>query len=699
MEIAGQDAELPEMQKALALLRLAGAGRLPGDRGAGSSTCRSSRATPSTASPRTASSTRSFCRPCAAKIRDRKGKVLATVRPSYNLYVTPRLLTSEGFARLRAALGMNGDEAMDVWERVQTASAARPTRHAARAAGAAGRGHLARGDGRHRDGRRDPGREDRLGAAPLVPAGRARGARARLHERGLGRRAAREEGRGLPRRRSRRPHRASSGSGRATCAGAPASRRSSSTATGCPSPTSTSSSTGRTRSRPWPGTTSSSRIDADVQTASPSAALRNASAAAAVVLDVDTGRVLALVSKPGFDPNEMSGHLTRRRPAAPAHRPLPPAARQDAQRDLLPGLDVQGGLGARGARGPARHAGGAHQVPRVVRDRAAPLPLHEDARRGRALRRHRAELQRLLLRARRAARHDGPPREVRRRPRPGRAHRPRPQRRGRRLRADRGVVPRAEAREPQGRGLPGRAGAQRRHRPGLDARDARADGDALRGDRERRQAVAAADRRPRRGARRPGARGVRRRACGARSPSRPRTSPSCARRWWASSTSPRARPSRRARRRSRSRARRARRRCTAATPSAGGYEGGDHAWFVGFAPAGRPKIALAVLVEHGGHGGDVAAPVAMEIVDNYFDNVVARGQGRAARRPAAPPSPQRELPDAPPTARAALDEAGLARRVRRGSALEPSQGPRRRSPMMRRASSPGARSASASTGR
>jgi penicillin-binding protein 2 len=53
----------------------------------------------------------------------------------------------------------------------------------------------------------------------------------------------------------------------------------------------------------------------------------------------------------------------------------------------------------------------------------------------------------------------------------------------------------------------------------------------------------------------------------------------------------------------------------------GGYESATHAWFVGFAPAGRPKIAIAVLVEHGGHGGDVAAPLAMEIVDKTFETV------------------------------------------------------------------------------
>jgi len=52
------------------------------------------------------------------------------------------------------------------------------------------------------------------------------------------------------------------------------------------------------------------------------------------------------------------------------------------------------------------------------------------------------------------------------------------------------------------------------------------------------------------------------------------------------------------------------------------YERVDHAWFAGFAPAAKPRIAFAILVEHGGHGGSVAAPVAAEIVENYFDSVV-----------------------------------------------------------------------------
>jgi penicillin-binding protein 2 len=44
----------------------------------------------------------------------------------------------------------------------------------------------------------------------------------------------------------------------------------------------------------------------------------------------------------------------------------------------------------------------------------------------------------------------------------------------------------------------------------------------------------------------------------------------------------------------------------------------DHAWFVGYAPANDPKIAIAVLVEHGGHGGAAAAPVAKKVIEEYL---------------------------------------------------------------------------------
>jgi penicillin-binding protein 2 len=40
----------------------------------------------------------------------------------------------------------------------------------------------------------------------------------------------------------------------------------------------------------------------------------------------------------------------------------------------------------------------------------------------------------------------------------------------------------------------------------------------------------------------------------------------------------------------------------------------DHAWFIGFAPYENPRIAFAIFVEHGGHGGSAAGPVAAAIV-------------------------------------------------------------------------------------
>ena len=43
----------------------------------------------------------------------------------------------------------------------------------------------------------------------------------------------------------------------------------------------------------------------------------------------------------------------------------------------------------------------------------------------------------------------------------------------------------------------------------------------------------------------------------------------------------------------------------------------DHALFIAYAPADDPKIALAILVENGGHGGSVAGPIARVVID-YF---------------------------------------------------------------------------------
>jgi len=40
----------------------------------------------------------------------------------------------------------------------------------------------------------------------------------------------------------------------------------------------------------------------------------------------------------------------------------------------------------------------------------------------------------------------------------------------------------------------------------------------------------------------------------------------------------------------------------------------DHAWFMGYAPYDDPKIAFAIVVEHGGHGGSAAGPVALAMI-------------------------------------------------------------------------------------
>ncbi|HEY6064614.1 MAG TPA: penicillin-binding protein 2 [Thermoanaerobaculia bacterium] len=44
----------------------------------------------------------------------------------------------------------------------------------------------------------------------------------------------------------------------------------------------------------------------------------------------------------------------------------------------------------------------------------------------------------------------------------------------------------------------------------------------------------------------------------------------------------------------------------------------DHAWFTAFAPIDDPKIVVVVFVEHGGHGGSAAAPIARRLFAKYF---------------------------------------------------------------------------------
>ena len=73
----------------------------------------------------------------------------------------------------------------------------------------------------------------------------------------------------------------------------------------------------------------------------------------------------------------------------------------------------------------------------------------------------------------------------------------------------------------------------------------------------------------------------------------------------------------------------------------------DHALFVGFAPAENPQIAVAVIAEHAGHGGSAAAPIARQVMDQFL-------LGQVLYKVPLPPGAT------PPPAAAALTPAATA---------------------------------------
>jgi penicillin-binding protein 2 len=46
----------------------------------------------------------------------------------------------------------------------------------------------------------------------------------------------------------------------------------------------------------------------------------------------------------------------------------------------------------------------------------------------------------------------------------------------------------------------------------------------------------------------------------------------------------------------------------------------DHALLIAYAPANRPQLVIAVVVEHGGSGGTTAGPIAKKVFDYYLKN-------------------------------------------------------------------------------
>jgi penicillin-binding protein 2 len=49
------------------------------------------------------------------------------------------------------------------------------------------------------------------------------------------------------------------------------------------------------------------------------------------------------------------------------------------------------------------------------------------------------------------------------------------------------------------------------------------------------------------------------------------------------------------------------------------FEFRDHGWFAAFAPADAPEIVVVALSEHGGHGGSAAGPIAQAVLARYFE--------------------------------------------------------------------------------
>ncbi|MED5464557.1 MAG: penicillin-binding transpeptidase domain-containing protein, partial [Myxococcota bacterium] len=65
------------------------------------------------------------------------------------------------------------------------------------------------------------------------------------------------------------------------------------------------------------------------------------------------------------------------------------------------------------------------------------------------------------------------------------------------------------------------------------------------------------------------------------------------------------------------------------------YFSRDHAWFAAYAPIEAPELVVVVVNEHAGHGGAMAGPIAVKVIDAYFQlkaerSTLALGSGAAS---------------------------------------------------------------------
>jgi len=621
MEIAGQDAELPDIRRRakfvgifVVIAFLALAGRLfylqvvQGD---------------SFYRLTSDSIVRTDVLPALrGQIRDRKGRVLASVRPSYNVYVTPRLLTSEGFARLRTVLGMNGDEAIDVWERIQGPGGTREAGGArdkerpmlisedvSREAVAAIETGLDVPGVKivsvpRRSYPHGPLAAHVIGFLNEVSADELRAKKDEGYRAGdlIGRTGIERQWEGYLR-------------GRAGFQKIVVDRR------GLPKPEIRELIDGPAVKAAVPGNHVVLTLDLDVQKIA-ERAMRNVVAAGAVVIDVDSGRILAMVSKPGFDLNEMSGHLTvdaEQRILADRYRPLrdktvaetyfpgstfKPVSAISALEDRLITPDdktkCHGSyeLGRRRFKCTKTHLS-VQLYDAIVQ--SCNVYFYELGARPGMMDRLAKYGTELGLGAPTGLGLNG---------------------------EEGGFLPTEQWYRDQKRDNPKAEGFQVGHAlnavigqgstrvtllqmattyaaianggklwlPQIVERIEGTDGQVLEefAPRVRREVGTSPETLA---IVRQALVGVVNESKGTAFKSRPKDMViEVAGKTGTAQVHGR-------------------------HDTAGGWDAGDHAWFVGFAPAGRPRIAFAVLVEHGGHGGDVAAPIAMEIVRGYFDSV------------------------------------------------------------------------------
>lgn len=84
-----------------------------------------------------------------------------------------------------------------------------------------------------------------------------------------------------------------------------------------------------------------------------------------------------------------------------------------------------------------------------------------------------------------------------------------------------------------------------------------------------------------------------------------------------------------------------------------------HAWFAAYAPAEDPKIVVVAVVEHGGTGADAAAPIVMKVIEQYLGTTSSETGTRPRGFGIPPPLPGRDEPsDEPATAPALPGQRG-----------------------------------------